>query len=156
MKASDNSPTEQQIAGRAYEIYLLEGKPDGHAMEHWLQAEAELKEQLRMMPSHVLTAVSRRAKEVQLPPPGSRRRRGSANALSVPEDTAIPRDGVLHGDKKTGKVGERANAKGNREGIQEVAHRVMGSRQSERIIERSGQRRQPKRGHGSQKAKEES
>jgi hypothetical protein len=29
----------------------------------------------------------------------------------------------------------------------------MGSRQSQRTIERSGQRRQPKRGHGSQKAK---
>lgn len=44
---------------------------------------------------------------------------------------------------------------GEREGIREVSHRVMGSRQSGRKIERSGARRQPKRGHGSQRRGED-
>ena len=31
------------IAARAYEIYEREGRSDGRAMDHWLQAEAELR-----------------------------------------------------------------------------------------------------------------
>ncbi len=42
---------------------------------------------------------------------------------------------------------------GSRDEIRSVSHRVMGSRQSERKIERSNQPRQPKRGHGSQRKK---
>jgi hypothetical protein len=34
--------------------------------------------------------------------------------------------------------------------IRSTSHRVMGSRQSERKVERSNQRRETKRGHGSQ------
>lgn len=49
-----------------------------------------------------------------------------------------------------GASGE-ASTVGQREGIREVSHRVMGSRQSGRKIERSDSRRQPKRGHGSQR-----
>ena len=30
------------IAQRAYEIYERSGRPEGHALDHWLQAEAEL------------------------------------------------------------------------------------------------------------------
>lgn len=36
---------EQRIRGRAYELYEQRGKRDGHALDDWLQAEAELKEQ---------------------------------------------------------------------------------------------------------------
>jgi hypothetical protein len=49
---------------------------------------------------------------------------------------------------------ENPTAAGEREGIRQIAHRVMGSRQSGRKIERSGSRRQPKRGHGSQRRPE--
>lgn len=42
---------------------------------------------------------------------------------------------------------------GSRAEIRTVSHRVMGSRQSERRIERSHQARQPKRGRGSQRKK---
>ncbi|MGZ8921358.1 MAG: DUF2934 domain-containing protein [Limisphaerales bacterium] len=31
------------IAARAYQIFEHEGRMDGHAMDHWLQAERELK-----------------------------------------------------------------------------------------------------------------
>jgi hypothetical protein len=32
----------EEIAARAYEIYEREGRSDGRAMDHWLQAENEL------------------------------------------------------------------------------------------------------------------
>ncbi|HVM76180.1 MAG TPA: DUF2934 domain-containing protein [Candidatus Saccharimonadales bacterium] len=36
-------PTQEEIAVRAYELFLQSGSVDGHDMEHWLSAEAELK-----------------------------------------------------------------------------------------------------------------
>lgn len=35
-------PTQQEIAARAYQIYLDRGRQDGHAVDDWLQAEYEL------------------------------------------------------------------------------------------------------------------
>jgi hypothetical protein len=35
-------PTEADVAVRAYEIYLREGRPDGRDQLHWSQAESEL------------------------------------------------------------------------------------------------------------------
>jgi hypothetical protein len=32
---------EQRVQERAYEIWQRAGRPEGKAMEHWLQAEAE-------------------------------------------------------------------------------------------------------------------
>ena len=37
-------PTEEEIAVRAYHIYLERGEADGDPMNDWLQAERELKE----------------------------------------------------------------------------------------------------------------
>jgi len=39
----DTSPSNDEIAARAYEIYEREGRSDGKAMDHWLQAESELR-----------------------------------------------------------------------------------------------------------------
>jgi Protein of unknown function (DUF2934) len=38
------SPSElhEQIRARAYQLYEERGKTEGHELEHWLQAEAEL------------------------------------------------------------------------------------------------------------------
>jgi hypothetical protein len=36
------TPSVDDIARRAYEIYLREGGVDGRHVEHWLQAEREL------------------------------------------------------------------------------------------------------------------
>jgi hypothetical protein len=36
------SVTADDVARRAYELYLQEGRPEGRQMEHWLRAEAEL------------------------------------------------------------------------------------------------------------------
>ena len=35
-------PTPEQIADRAYQIYLERGRVNGHSMDDWLQAEYEL------------------------------------------------------------------------------------------------------------------
>lgn len=35
-------PTHQEIAARAYQIYLERGRVDGHDLDDWLQAEYEL------------------------------------------------------------------------------------------------------------------
>ena len=37
------APTQEEIAVRAYELFLLDGAMDGRALEHWLRAEEELK-----------------------------------------------------------------------------------------------------------------
>jgi hypothetical protein len=35
-------PTAADVALRAYEIYVREGRPDGRHLEHWVMAENEL------------------------------------------------------------------------------------------------------------------
>ena len=40
----NHRPSEQQIAARAYEIYLSCGAVHGRALDDWLQAEQELLE----------------------------------------------------------------------------------------------------------------
>jgi hypothetical protein len=39
-----STPTHDEIAAQAYQIYLREGGAGGRDMDHWLQAEAELRE----------------------------------------------------------------------------------------------------------------
>ena len=40
--ASKSKPTQDQIAARAYEIYLERGATPGDPMQDWLQAERDL------------------------------------------------------------------------------------------------------------------
>ncbi len=35
--------SEQDIARRAFEIYLTEGRPEGRQEQHWLRAQSELR-----------------------------------------------------------------------------------------------------------------
>jgi hypothetical protein len=39
---TSSHPTRLEIERRAYEIYLVRGGKDGHAVDDWLQAEKEL------------------------------------------------------------------------------------------------------------------
>ena len=41
--ASSAEPTHDEIAARAYELYLARGSLDGYSEEDWLLAEAELR-----------------------------------------------------------------------------------------------------------------
>jgi hypothetical protein len=38
------TPTHDEIAAHAYQIYLREGSVEGRDMDHWLKAEAELRD----------------------------------------------------------------------------------------------------------------
>jgi hypothetical protein len=40
--AKVSSPTREEIAIRAYELYLARGREDGHDAEDWIAAEAQL------------------------------------------------------------------------------------------------------------------
>jgi DUF2934 family protein len=40
---SNNAPPHHEIAQRAYELFLARGATDGHDVEDWLRAEAELR-----------------------------------------------------------------------------------------------------------------
>lgn len=40
--ASEQEPAHLRIEMRAYEIWLHEGCPNGHELDHWLKAESEL------------------------------------------------------------------------------------------------------------------
>ena len=42
---SNPQPSHDQIAQRAYEIFVEHGRPEGRDIEHWLEAEAQLKQQ---------------------------------------------------------------------------------------------------------------
>jgi hypothetical protein len=42
MTSSNPTPTHEQIARRAYEIFIERGQPEGHDLDHWLEAEAQL------------------------------------------------------------------------------------------------------------------
>lgn len=41
--ANTAAPTQNEIAVRAYELFLQDGSANGHDLEHWLRAEEELK-----------------------------------------------------------------------------------------------------------------
>lgn len=42
--AKDANATPEDIARRAYEIFMARGAAHGHDVEHWLQAERELRQ----------------------------------------------------------------------------------------------------------------
>ena len=41
-KAPESKPAQDEVAKKAYAIYLKEGRPQGHAEQNWLEAEAQL------------------------------------------------------------------------------------------------------------------
>ena len=41
--APNSEPTHEEIAARAYELYLARGSVDGYSEEDWMLAEAELR-----------------------------------------------------------------------------------------------------------------
>lgn len=43
MTESSTAPTHEQIAARAYEIFIERGRPQGRDLEHWLEAESQLR-----------------------------------------------------------------------------------------------------------------
>jgi len=56
-----NSLSHEAIAQRAYELFLHRGHAHGHALEDWLQAERELREELSKPVVKRLRGSSRRS-----------------------------------------------------------------------------------------------
>jgi hypothetical protein len=62
-QSRDGLISNEEIAARAYEIYEREGRSDGRAMDHWLQAENELRsERQRRRPQTTQTDQPRSAR----------------------------------------------------------------------------------------------
>jgi P-type Cu2+ transporter len=51
-KAPESKPTQDEVAKKAYAIYLKEGRPQGHADQNWLEAEAQLRHAGSDRPDH--------------------------------------------------------------------------------------------------------
>jgi hypothetical protein len=75
-------PTQEEIAACAHQIYETEGRPEGKAMQHWLQAEAQLTAELKAQASTgsaKLAAAAEPAKTAWIPP----RRQGVGNGARL-------------------------------------------------------------------------
>src|ERR1700684_3625986 len=42
---ANKTPTHEAVSGRAREIWIAAGRPEGQDLQHWLQAENELRSQ---------------------------------------------------------------------------------------------------------------
>ncbi|HYF37932.1 MAG TPA: DUF2934 domain-containing protein [Prosthecobacter sp.] len=72
-----SSPTHQEIAQHAYQIYVRNGRKDGHELEHWLEAEAELRNRMAGSSSSSVT-------------PKAAATNGSAKAAPAPKAKETP------------------------------------------------------------------
>jgi hypothetical protein len=70
-------PAQDEIARRAYELYLQRGSVPGHETDDWLQAEAELSAEAAHGEDAEETPSTRRSSG------GSRRETGSSNRRSL-------------------------------------------------------------------------
>jgi hypothetical protein len=67
--SDSNIPTHEQITQRAYEIFIERGRPEGRDLEHWLEAEKQLR-----------AAGSKKTAQLT----------ATSNALSTPSTTPTP------------------------------------------------------------------
>jgi Protein of unknown function (DUF2934) len=81
MSKSDKTyqpPTHDEIAACARRIYEIEGRPEGRAMEHWLQAEQQLIGERKAKTAHTAAPAQAKApaKPLQASSPASANARG--------------------------------------------------------------------------------
>jgi Protein of unknown function (DUF2934) len=51
----DFTPSPDEVARRAYFSYVNQGSPQGHAVQHWLEAEAQLLAERKLTRTHGLS-----------------------------------------------------------------------------------------------------
>jgi hypothetical protein len=51
----DFAPSPDEVARRAYFSYVNQGSPQGHAVQHWLEAEAQLLAERKLTRAHGLS-----------------------------------------------------------------------------------------------------
>jgi hypothetical protein len=86
---SSQKPTHDQIAARAYELYIQNGRQEGRSMEYWLRAErtltqerARATEPAKPIESHLLRPLDSRQQ------PFARDERGSASREEIRRETS--------------------------------------------------------------------
>ncbi|MDB6017586.1 MAG: hypothetical protein JWR19_2075 [Pedosphaera sp.] len=66
---SYRKPTHEEISACAQRIYEMEGRPEGKAVEHWLQAEAQLVAERKADAGLAITNTPLKSRPVQSGPP---------------------------------------------------------------------------------------
>jgi hypothetical protein len=69
MTDSSSKPTQEQIARRAYEIFIERGQPEGRDLEHWLEAEKQLRASSQTKSTPVAATASTPAASATMTPP---------------------------------------------------------------------------------------
>jgi hypothetical protein len=83
-------PTHDEIAAQAYQIYLREGCVEGRDMDHWLQAEAELRERANGHSNGISAGTGARTERASVSSRGGKSEQGSILPNSVvPPSTPI-------------------------------------------------------------------
>jgi|GEM_PF-5298622 len=49
----NNIPSQEEISARAYQIFVERGCPEGRDLEHWLEAEAQLRASGEQQPANL-------------------------------------------------------------------------------------------------------
>lgn len=91
-------PTHDEIAAYARRIYETEGRPEGRAMEHWLQAEQQL-------------IGERKAKTAHTPAPAQAQAPAQAKAPAKPLQASSPASANARGEgwQATGRPATHRN-----------------------------------------------
>jgi hypothetical protein len=113
----NSTPSHDEIAAQAYQIYLREGCVEGHDMDHWLRAEAELRERFTNGSAnengHSAIGGSERAQQAiqaSASRAGKQQEQSSILPNSVTPPPAVPIAGVTRGTTPRRNSGKREPA----------------------------------------------
>jgi len=90
MTDSNSTPTQEQIARRAYEIFIERGQPNGRDLEHWLEAERQLSSSGQTKPAAQTATTS-----------------SIRTAQPAATQTSAPSNGRTQGNGKTARAAAR-------------------------------------------------
>jgi hypothetical protein len=94
---SNQSPTHEEIAARAHRLYETEGRPEGKAMQHWLQAESQLSAERKNQSAQAQkTAEAKSAPASAATPPNTQQRNPKSQNSTPWQDQPARRPAVQH------------------------------------------------------------
>ncbi|HUS36544.1 MAG TPA: DUF2934 domain-containing protein [Verrucomicrobiae bacterium] len=97
------TPTHDEIAAHAYQIYLREGCVEGRDMDHWLKAEAELRAGATNGNGNGNGASSEAARVERTTKPGARKQENILSNSVVPQTRPITQVTTTTPRKSSGK-----------------------------------------------------
>ena len=116
----NSTPSHDEIAAQAYQIYLREGCAEGRDMDHWLRAEAELRDRVTNGESngqHYGNGISPQQPQEQqntAPRAGKQQEQSSILPNSETPPPAVPISGVTRGTTPRRNPGKREAATSGR------------------------------------------